>query len=82
MLPANADAQANEHRAPGHPLGLAIGQLRRQRRLGSEAVYRVREVHGELVEVEVVGAPGLEAGGLFTFTRQAVERMELVSRAE
>ena len=57
---------------------LASGQLRRQVRLGSEAVYRVREVTPTGVIVEVVRAPGLEAGLRFTFTAAAVQRMEPV----
>jgi hypothetical protein len=52
------------------------GQLLRRRLLGTEAVYRVVADEGELVEVEVVSAPGLEPGHRLRFTAAAVEEME------
>jgi len=55
-----------------------VGELRRRTSLGSEAVYRVCRVQGELVEVEVVRAPGLSSGQHFTFTLGAVSAMEVV----
>jgi hypothetical protein len=57
---------------------LAVGQLRRQRRLRSEAVYRVCDWTDAFVEVEVVTAPGLQASQSFRFTREAVLAMEVV----
>lgn len=57
---------------------LTVGQLRRQVLLGTEAVYRVRGLSKELVEVEVVSAPGLPSGRRFNLTRDAIERMDLV----
>jgi hypothetical protein len=57
---------------------LAVGQLRRQRRLDSEAVYRVRDWTDAFVEVEVVTAPGLQASEGFRFTREAVLAMDVV----
>ena len=57
---------------------LTIGQLRRQVLLGTEAVYRVCALGAELVEVEVVSAPGLPPGRRFKFTRDAIEQMDLV----
>jgi hypothetical protein len=55
---------------------LASGQLRRRTSLGTEAVYRICEVSGASVEVEVVRAPGLTPGRRFVFTRADVLRME------
>ena len=57
---------------------LTIGQLRRQVLLGTEALYRVCGLGEELVEVEVVSAPGLPSGRRFNLTRDAIERMDLV----
>jgi hypothetical protein len=50
--------------------------------LGTEAVYRICALREDLVEVEVVRAPGLEIGLKFFFTREAVEAMEPVSDGE
>jgi hypothetical protein len=63
----------------GSDNGLAVGQLRRQRKLGSAAVYRVCACEGDYVQVEVVTAPGLREGQHFKFSRAAVELMELVA---
>jgi hypothetical protein len=52
------------------------GELRRKALLRTAAVYRVVAVDGELVEVEVVEAPGLEAGERYRCTLAAVEEME------
>lgn len=60
----------------GHEL--TIGQVRRQVILGTEAVYRICGLGEELVEVEVVRAPGLPCGRRFNLTRSAVENMDLV----
>lgn len=60
---------------------LAPGQVRRVVRLGSEALYRVHECAGPLVEVEVVRAPGLSEGQRFRFSREAVLEMELVDHS-
>lgn len=57
---------------------LVVGQLRRQRRLDSEAVYRVRDWTDAFVEVEVVTAPGLQTSDCFRFTREAVLAMDVV----
>lgn len=57
---------------------LTIGQLRRQVLLDTEALYRVCGLGAELVEVEVVSAPGLSPGRRFKLTRDAIERMDLV----
>jgi hypothetical protein len=53
------------------------GQIRRNRLLESEAVYRVVAVADDLVEVEVVQAQGLKKGQRFSFTHEAVAAMEL-----
>ncbi len=61
--------------------GLAVGQLRRQVRLESEAVYRVCELDDDFAAVEVVRAPGLHPGQRFRFKRDAVAAMELAEPA-
>ena len=48
------------------------------RRLGKDALYRVVDVRGEVVEVEVVRAPGLESGTHVRFTQNAVSHMTVV----
>jgi|1186.fasta_scaffold219223_2 hypothetical protein len=53
------------------------GQIRRKRLLESEARYRVVAVAADLVEVEVVEAPGLKPGQRFSFTHDAVAEMDL-----
>ncbi len=59
------------------------GGLLRRRALGTEAVYRVVAVEGELVEVEVVRAPGLEAGTRVRLALRDARAMEpLASDAE
>ena len=64
------------------PDRLAVGQLRRQRSLHSDAVYRVCAWTEAFVEVEVVIAPGLEASQSFRFTRAAVLAMDVVPADE
>ena len=54
------------------------GELRGKTLLGTEAVYRVIALEGELVLVEVVSAPGLAPGDRFRFTLSAVEAMAVV----
>jgi hypothetical protein len=71
-------AQVRRFRLPGQGHELRIGQVRRQVLLGTEALYRVRKFGEELVEVEVVRAPGLRPGGTFSLKRDAVENMDLV----
>lgn len=63
--------------APSHDL--AAGQLRRQIKLETEAIYRVCTWSADLVEVEVVSAPGLAAGRRFRFKRELVELMDVVA---
>jgi hypothetical protein len=58
------------------------GQIRRNRLLESEAIYRVVAVADDLVEVEVVEAPGLKPGQRFSFTAEVVEAMELAVAPE
>lgn len=53
-----------------------VGQLRRQVRLGSEAVYRVCGYDDYAVYVEVLRAPGLKSGLRFKFARDAVALMD------
>jgi hypothetical protein len=48
----------------------------RQRRLGSEAVYRVVDEDGRIVTAEVVRAPGLEPGTRVRLLARAVRAME------
>jgi hypothetical protein len=61
--------------------GIEEGQLRRQVRLGSKALYRVHACEGNYARVEVVQAPGLRPGAHYRFTRAALEGMELVEEA-
>jgi hypothetical protein len=61
--------------------GVAEGQLRRQVRMGSKALYRVCDCEGNYARVEVVQAPGLRPGAHYKFTRTAVEQMELVDES-
>jgi hypothetical protein len=49
----------------------------RHRALGSEAIYRVPRSGGSTVEVEVVAAPGLEAGTRLHVTTAAAAAMGL-----
>jgi len=58
-----------------------VGQVRRHRALGSEAVYQVTAECGDLVEVEAIRVPGLDRGTRMKFTAQAVSSMELLSEA-
>jgi hypothetical protein len=66
----------------GQPGGLEVGQLRRQVRLGSQAVYRVCAIEDAHVDVEVIDAPGLQRGQHFRFTRDALLEMEIVRDAD
>jgi hypothetical protein len=53
-------------------------QLLRHRVLGGDTLYRVVGVAGELVEVEVVSAPGLEPGTRVRLTQAAIATMSVV----
>ena len=53
------------------------GSVARHCPFADDGVYRVVRVLGELVEVEVVRAPGLERGTRFRVTHTAVARMAL-----
>ncbi len=55
---------------------LDAGTQLRHRRLGTEAVYRVLGVAGDVVNVEVVRAPGLLSGTRLRLTTDAVHAME------
>ena len=66
---------------PGSGAGVTEGQLRRQVRLGSKALYRVCACEGNYARVEVVEAPGLRSGAHYKFTRAAVALMELVDES-
>lgn len=54
------------------------GSVARHCLFADDGVYRVIRVLGELVEVEVVRAPGLMSGMRFRVTQAAVGRMALV----
>jgi hypothetical protein len=64
---------------PDPPDAPAVGDVVRNERLGTLATYRIRSCSGELVEVEVVDALGLEPGARFRFTAEAVSAMQCVS---
>jgi hypothetical protein len=55
-----------------------IPHLLRRTVLGEEAVYRVIEVSGDLVVVEVVSAPGLPTGTVLRVTQASVAAMSVV----
>ena len=63
-----------------YPVGntLVAGQVVRHRALGSESTYRVLESRGSLVELEVVSAPGLQAGAHVQVCASAARAMEPV----
>ena len=61
---------------PPETRSVAAGVLR-QRVLGSEGVYRVLHRSGSTVEVEVIAAPGLEAGARLHLTVAAAAAMGL-----
>jgi hypothetical protein len=56
----------------------AVHKLLRHRVLGGEAFYRVVDAAGQIVEVEVVSAPGLEPGTHVRLTQAAVGSMSVV----
>jgi hypothetical protein len=58
---------------------LAKGELRRKELHGTVATYRVVDLADEHALVEVVDAPGLDAGARFWFTQDAVGAMTLVA---
>jgi len=60
----------------------AVGQLRRQVVLESEAVYRICDLGPSLIEVEVIRAPGLAAGDRFRFTAAAVRAMDVIDEPD
>jgi hypothetical protein len=51
------------------------GQIRQHTLLRTTAVYLVVAVDGDLVQLEVVSAPGLDRGDRYWFTRLAVAAM-------
>ena len=61
---------------PPEPPSVAAGVLR-HRVLGSEAGYRVLHRSGSTVELEVIAAPGLEAGARLHLTIAAAAAMGL-----
>jgi hypothetical protein len=67
-------------RDPSGSAAVTPGSYWRHSALGSGAVYRVLEVSGEHVMVEVCEAPGLEAGMQFRFTLAAVAAMTPVQK--
>ena len=56
------------------------GTLLRKEMLGSVAVYEVVRSTDELVEVKVMGAPGLAPGRMVMLTRAAVDAMQRIER--
>ena len=58
------------------------GQIRQQEIQGTVATYRVVAVQQDLIEVEVVEAPGLAEGLRFRFAATAVEAMVLTTLPE
>jgi hypothetical protein len=56
--------------------------LLRQRKLGSEAVYRLLEESDEMVTVAVVRAPGLRAGTNLRLVGSAAREMQRIELIE
>jgi hypothetical protein len=56
----------------------AFPQLLRHSVLDGDTLYRVVDVAGDLVEVEVVSAPGLEPGTRLRLTQAAIASMSVV----
>jgi hypothetical protein len=54
---------------------ILIGQILCKEALGTRALYRVAATEGELVELTVVDAPGLEPGMRVRVTRDAAKEM-------
>ena len=61
------------------PRKVAAPHLLRHRSLSGDALYRVVGSDPDIVEVEVVSAPGLEAGTRLRFTQAAVADMSIVA---
>ncbi len=61
---------------------IAVGQVRRQHRLGTTATYRVAEIDGDHVVLEVWDVPGLMVGQTVRVTSQAARAMEVVASGE
>ena len=59
-------------------MAVSPGDRLYRRALGTEAVYAVIATEGDLIEVEVVSAPGLPAGRHLKFTACDVQAMERV----
>ncbi len=55
---------------------LSANERLRHEALAAESVYRVIDVSGNLVEVEVVGVPGLRPGTRLRITRRAAQAMQ------
>jgi len=53
----------------------------RRSALGTDALYRVVGVEGDLVEVQVVSAPGLEPGARVRLTLRDAQAMQAVDEA-
>lgn len=56
----------------------AVPKLLRHSVLGSDTLYRVIDVAGDIVEVEVVSGPGLKPGTHLRLTQAAVADMSVV----
>ena len=83
---ASQETQQYESRFAGSQTNGVLGSVHpgtiiRQAMLGSIATYRVRAVHDDLVDIEVLYAPGLRRGMRIRFARAVVQRMRLASSA-
>jgi hypothetical protein len=61
------------------PRKVAAPHLLRHRAFSGDALYRVVDSDPDIVEVEVVSAPGLEPGTRLRFTQAAVADMSVVA---
>jgi hypothetical protein len=65
-------------RLPSVVMAVSPGDQLRRRALGTQAVYTVVAIEGDLIVVEVVRAPGLSAGRRLKFTARDAQAMERV----
>ncbi|HEX4008877.1 MAG TPA: hypothetical protein VHX62_02645 [Solirubrobacteraceae bacterium] len=77
-----SDDRSAGRRGVGSGARPETGQLLKRNLLGSEAIYRVVGENDRGVEVEVVSAPGLQAGVRFTFALDDVLAMHPLATGE
>jgi hypothetical protein len=61
---------------------MMVGDLLKQRVLGTVALYRVVKIRWGTVTVETVQVPGLAPGQRIRLTKQSAQRLTVVTRNE